>query len=393
MLAYTYIENGKFKLIEKTKPIILNEKDAIVKVTLASICSSDLHIKHGSVPKAKPGITVGHEMVGIVEEVGEGVKKVKPNDRVCVNVETFCGECFFCQRGFVNNCEDENGGWALGCRIDGGQTAYVRVPYTDQGLILIDDEISDEQAFLVGDVLATGYWAMKISEIKKEDTVLIIGAGLTGICTLLCVMLKTPKQIIIAETDEQRISFIKEHYPNVIVFNPLKKDAVHFIKQYTEQRGADKQIIIAETDEQRISFIKEHYPNVIVFNPLKKDAVHFIKQYTEQRGADVVLEVAGTQETFKIAWEYARANAIATIVALYEKNQSLPLPKMYRKNLTFKTGGVDGCDCDAILQLIKEGKIDTTPLITHTYPLEQIEEAYELFENKRDGVIKVAIKP
>ena len=157
MLAYTYIENGKFKLIEKTKPIILNEKDAIVKVTLASICSSDLHIKHGSVPKAKPGITVGHEMVGIVEEVGEGVKKVKPNDRVCVNVETFCGECFFCQRGFVNNCEDENGGWALGCRIDGGQTAYVRVPYADQGLNLIDDEISDEQALLVGDVLATGY--------------------------------------------------------------------------------------------------------------------------------------------------------------------------------------------------------------------------------------------
>ena len=120
------------------------KKNAIVKVTLASICSSDLHIKHGSVPKAKPGITVGHEMVGIVEEVGEGVKKAKPNDRVCVNVETFCGECFFCQRGFVNNCEDENGGWALGCRIDGGQTAYVRVPYADQGLSLIDDEISDE---------------------------------------------------------------------------------------------------------------------------------------------------------------------------------------------------------------------------------------------------------
>lgn len=94
-----------------------------------------------------------------------------------------------------------------------------------------------------------------------------------------------------------------------------------------------------------------------------------------------------------MAWECARANAIVTIVALYEKNQSLPLPKMYGKNLTFKTGGVDGCDCDEILQFIKEGKIDTTPLITHTYPLEQIEEAYELFENKRDGVIKVAIKP
>ena len=108
MLAYTYLEKGKFALIEKPKPILLHERDAIVKVTLASICSSDLHIKHGSVPRAVPGITVGHEMVGIVEQVGNKVTHVKPGDRVTVNVETFCGECFFCQNGYVNNCTDEN---------------------------------------------------------------------------------------------------------------------------------------------------------------------------------------------------------------------------------------------------------------------------------------------
>ena len=119
MLTYTYVSEGTFALMEKPKPVLQHERDAIVKVTLASICSSDLHIKHGSVPRAVPGITVGHEMVGIVEEVGSAVTNVKPGDRVTVNVETFCGECFFCKKGFVNNCTDQNGGWALGCRIDG----------------------------------------------------------------------------------------------------------------------------------------------------------------------------------------------------------------------------------------------------------------------------------
>lgn len=190
MQTYTYVSKGKFELMEKPKPVLMHERDAIVKVTLASICSSDLHIKHGSVPRAVTGITVGHEMVGIVEEVGTAVKNVKPGDRVTVNVETFCGECFFCKKGYVNNCTDENGGWALGCRIDGGQAEYVRVPFADQGLNKIPDKVTDRQALFVGDVLATGYWAARISEITEDDTVLIIGAGPTGICTLLSVMLK-----------------------------------------------------------------------------------------------------------------------------------------------------------------------------------------------------------
>ena len=115
MKAYTYIEKGHFALIEKPKPELQEPTDAIVRVTLGSICTSDLHIKHGSVPRAVPGITVGHEMVGVVEQVGTDVKSVKPGDRVTVNVETFCGECFFCKHGFVNNCTSPHGGWALGC--------------------------------------------------------------------------------------------------------------------------------------------------------------------------------------------------------------------------------------------------------------------------------------
>ena len=343
MQAYTYVEKGKFALLEKPKPVLLHERDAIVKVTLTSICSSDLHIKHGSVPRAVPGITVGHEMVGVVESVGSAVTHVKPGDRVTVNVETFCGECFFCKKGFVNNCTDENGGWALGCRIDGGQTEYVRVPFADQGLNKIPDGVIDRQALLVGDVLATGFWAARISEITAEDTVLILGAGPTGICTLLCVMLKQPKRIIVCEKDESRVRFINKHYPEVLTVSP-------------------------------------------------DECLNFVRTNSDHGGADVVLEVAGAESTFRLAWECARPNAIVTVVALYDKAQVLPLPDMYGKNLTFKTGGVDGCNCEETLHLIAEGKLDTEPLITHTYPLSRIEEAYELFENRRDNVIKVAVE-
>jgi alcohol dehydrogenase len=281
-------------------------------------------------------------MVGTVEQVGADVKTIRPGDRVTVNVETFCGECFFCRNGFVNNCTDPDGGWALGCRIDGGQAEYVRVPYADQGLNKIPDSVSDRQALFVGDVLATGFWAARISEIKEDDTVLIIGGGPTGICTLLCVMLRNPKKVILCEKSQERQAFVRNNYPSVQVISP--EDCVR----------------IART--------------------------------LERRGADIVIEVAGAEDTFRLAWECARPNATVTVVALYDKPQVLPLPQMYGKNLTFKTGGVDGCDCAEILSLIEEGKIDTTPLITHNYPLSRIEEAYKVFENKEDGVIKIAIE-
>ena len=342
MKAYTYIEPGKFALVDKKKPELQESTDAIVRVTLGSICTSDLHIKHGSVPRAVPGITVGHEMVGVVEQIGSDVKGVKPGDRVTVNVETFCGECFYCKHGYVNNCTSSHGGWALGCRIDGGQTEYVRVPLATQGLNRIPDNVSDEQALFVGDVLATGYWAASISEITQDDTVLIIGAGPTGICTLLCVMLKQPKRIIVCEPSEERRHFVKEHYSEILLTTP-------------------------------------------------EECLDFVMKTSDHGGADRVIEVAGAKTTFQLAWQCARPNAVVTIVALYDESQQLPLPNMYGKNLTFKTGGVDGSHCDEVLQLIEQGKIDTTPLITHRFPLSRIDEAYNIFENKEDGVIKIAI--
>ena len=291
-----------------------------------------------------PGITVGHEMVGVVEEVGDAVRRVRPGDRVTVNVETFCGSCFFCQHGWVNNCTDPNGGWALGCRIDGGQAQYVRVPYADQGLDPIPDTVTDRQALFVGDILATGYWASQITPVGPEDTVLILGAGPTGICTLECVLLQSPRRVIVCDKDPSRLALVRAHWPQVMTVGP---------EQVRELTAA----------------------------------------YSAHGGADAVLEVAGSAETFRLAWQCARPNAVVTVVALYDGPQTLPLPEMYGKNLTFKTGGVDGCRCGEILELIAQGKLDTTPLITHTFPLRDIEEAYRLFESRADGVIKVAVDP
>ena len=344
MLAYTYMEKGVFELKEKSKPMLKDSRDAIVRVTLSSICTSDLHIKHGGVPRAVPGVTIGHEMVGVVESIGTEVTAVKPGDRVTVNVETFCGHCFFCRHGYVNNCIDSQGGWSLGCRIDGGQAEYVRVPYANQGLTVIPDNVSDEQALFVGDILATGFWSVRIADITPGDTILVFGAGPTGICTMLCALLKSPRNIILCEKDSQRLQFVQKNWPNILTVSP------------------------------------EH-------------VLEFTRRNSEHGGADRVFEAAGADETFQLAWQCARPNAIVTIPALYHHPQILPLPDMYGKNLTFQTGGVDGCDSFELLQLISEGKLDTTKLITHTFPLNEIDTAYKMFENKTDGVFKIAIKP
>ena len=346
MKAVVYKEKGVFSLEERPRPSLRDPKDAIVKITLCSLCSSDIHIKHGSVPRAVPGTIVGHEMVGEVVETGPAVTKCRPGDRVAVNVETFCGECFFCQRGFVNNCTDEHGGWALGCRIDGGQAEYVRVPFADNGLNLIPEGVSDEQALFTGDILSTGYWAAQISEIKKGDTVLVLGAGPTGLCTLMCAALYEPGAIICTDISEERLELVRS------------------------RKLADQ-----------------------VLNPLKEDTVEAVRAMTGGRGADVVIEAAGGEDTFRMAWEAARPNGTVCVVAMYEEAQQLPLPDMYGKNLTFKTGGVDANACDEILRLIAEGRLDTTCLITHRFTLDQVMEAYDIFENKKEHVMKIAVKP
>lgn len=345
MKAVVYEGEGKVTLTERPIPVLEENTDAIVRVTLTTICSSDIHIKHGAVPLAVPGTILGHEFVGIVEETGKSVTRFHKGDRVAVNVETFCGTCYFCKRGYVNNCTDKNGGWALGCRIDGGQAEYVRIPFADNGLTKIPDSVSDEEALFTGDLLSTGYWGASLAEIKEGDTVAVIGAGPTGLCTMMCAKLYQPAHIVAVDVDESRLALAKE------------------------QGLAD-----------------------VVINPEKEHVCKVIASLTEGRGADAVLEAAGGEHTFELAWQAARPNAVVCVIAMYEKDQVLPLPQMYGKNLIFKTGGVDGCHCGEIMELIKEGKLDARCLITHRTTLNHIMEAYKVFEQKKDHVIKYAIR-
>ena len=346
MKSVVYKDVGNFEIQDRPLPEIQKPTDAVVRITMSSICSSDLHIMDGSVPRAVKGTVVGHEAVGIVESVGESVSRFKVGDRVAVNVETFCGDCFFCRRGYVNNCEDPNGGWAIGCRIDGVQASHARIPYADNSLSLIPENVTDESALFTGDILSTGYWAADISEIKEGDVVAIIGAGPTGLCCSICSKLHNPSKIIMIDISDERLEHARKYGIGDVFLNPEKDDI---------------------------------------------DSV--IKSYTDGRGADIVMEVAGGKDTFQTAWKIARPNATVSIIAMYPEGQMIPLPDMYGKNLTFKTGGVDASKCDEILKLISEGKIDTDPLITHRYPFSRIMEAYELFRNMEDGVIKVAIIP
>lgn len=291
MLAAVYCGNGKIELQERNVPEIIESRDAIVRVTLSTICSSDLHIRNGAVPRAIPGTILGHEFVGEIEQVGPGVKTFKKGDRVAANCITFCGECYFCRKGFINNCE--HGGWELGCRIDGCQAEYVRVPYADMGLTKIPDGVTDKNALFLGDILSSGYFGAELSEIHPGDIVAILGAGPVGLCTALCANLFGAARVVLIDPDESRLTVAKK----------LK------LADYTISR-----VESAETQ---------------------------IRELTQGRGADAVVEAAGGKNSFQIAWKIARPNAAIAVVAMYEEDQVLPLPKMYGKNLRFKTGGVE----------------------------------------------------
>lgn len=343
MKALIWNKDGTTALIEKEYPQIKDSKDAIVKVTLSSICTSDLHIIKGYVPRAISGTVLGHEFVGEVVEVGKDVKNLQIGDRVAANCETFCGECFFCQKGFVNNCE--KGGWELGCTIDGCQAEFVRVPYADNGLTKLPNNITYENALFTGDILSSGYWGAELCEITPEDTIAIIGSGPVGLCAMASAKIFNPKNIIAIDIDNSRLTLAKNKN----------------LANYT-------------------------------LNPNETNIEKAILELTNGRGANKVIEAAGSNQTFEMAWKIARPNAIVAIVAMYEQNQTLPLPLMYGKNLIFKTGGVDANKCKKIIELISEGKLNTDFLITHKFNINNIKEAYNFFESKQDNCLKIAIE-
>lgn len=343
MLAFVFHGKGDVKLETRPIPKILEERDAIVKVKCSTICTSDLHIIHGAVPNTTPNIILGHEFCGEVVEVGSQIKNLKPGDRVSANCETFCGSCWFCQRGFINNCV--NGGWKLGHIIDGCQAEYVRVPFADTGLTKLPENVSYEQALFVGDILSSGYFGAELAEIKEGDCVVILGAGPVGLCTAQCARLLGATTIIMSDINDQRLQVAKD------------------------QKLAD-----------------------VCVNPNKENLKEIAKRYTEGRGADAVVECAGGENTFQTAWDVARPNAIVALVAMYESDQVFPLPSMYGKNLIFKTGGVDARHCKELVNYIAEGKLNTDFLITHKGSLSDIMKGYKIFEEHIDGCLKWVVE-
>lgn len=347
MKALIHDGNGTIAIKERPKPEPVEPGDAIVRVTLSTICTSDLHIIHGAVPRALPNTVLGHEFVGVIEQVGENVTNLAPGDRVAVSCETFCGECFYCKRGWVNNCVQ--GGWELGCRLDGCQAEFVRVPYAEHTCSIIPDSVTDEDALFLGDIVATGQWGAEIAELERGCTVAVIGAGPVGLATMMCAKLAEPERIIAIDIDAKRLALAQE-------------------------RG-----LADETMDASV---------------MSLDAIETaVRNMTEGRGADAVVEAAGGSNTFEMAWRIARPNAVVVISAMYEGPQTLPLHEMYGKNLVFKTGGVDANNLDKTMSLVKDGRIDTSCLVSKRYPLNDILEAYRAFEAREDDCLKMIITP
>lgn len=346
MKALVHDGRGNISLQERPRPAILKSTDAIVRVTRSTICTSDLHIMRGAVPRAEPDTVLGHEFVGVVEETGTGVTRFRAGDRVAVNCETFCGTCFFCRRGWVNNCVE--GGWELGCRIDGCQAEYVRVPFADNAFTLIPDAVSDEDALFLGDILATGWWGARLADIEEGSTVAVVGAGPVGLTTMMCARLANPGCIIAIDRDGYRANLAAD-------------------------LGLADRIINGDAPLDTIEAA--------------------VRALTRHGGADAVIEAAGGDNTFEMAWRIARPNATVVVSAMYEQDQVLPLPRMYGKNLVFKTGGVDASGLDEVMRLIEQGKLDTSCLISKRYPLNDILEAYRAFEAHEDDCLKVVVTP
>lgn len=343
MRALVWLDIDKIELVEKPVPEIVEDSDAIVKVTFSSICTSDLHIIKGFVPNAQKGVVLGHEFVGEVVSVGSNVKSLQIGDRVSANCETFCGECYFCKRGYINNCEV--GGWHLGCSIDGCHAEYVRVPFADNGLKVLPKNVSYENALFVGDILSSGYFGAELCEIKQGDTVAIIGAGPVGLCAVQCAKFFGASKIILFDVNDSRLEKAKEYCFADVFINPNK----------------------------------ENYSNII-------------NEHTFGRGVDAVIECAGNDASFEMAWQIARPNSVIALVAMYENEQKLPLSKMYGKNLVFKTGGVDSIHCEKLLNLISQKVFNTDFLISKKVKFKDIINAYNDFEKDRNNILKICVR-
>jgi alcohol dehydrogenase len=345
MKAVVYRGPGKVTLEEKPKPKLGKSTDCIVKVIKTTICGTDLHIRKGDVPTVDIGRTLGHEGIGIIEEVGSAISNFKSGDKVLISCITSCGRCSYCKNKMYSHCE--LGGWILGNRIDGTQAEYVCIPFADTSLYPLPKNLDEESLVMLSDIFPTGYEAGVLKgQIKLGDTVAIIGAGPIGLATLLTAQFYSPSQIIVVDIDDFRL-------------------------QVAKKLGA-----------------------TMTINDSNTQAVEKIMQHTNQKGVDVSIEAVGTPQAFETCQLILAPGGFLANIGVHGRSVNLHLENLWHENITLTTALVDTFSIPALLRVVQSGKLHPEQLITHHFPLNNAMHAYEVFENaSKEQALKVILQP
>lgn len=331
MKALVYRGEHKIGLEDKPMPAIQKPTDAIVRILKTTICGTDLGIYKGKNPEIPMGTILGHEGLGIVEEVGGSVTQFKKGDKVLISCITSCGACEYCKKQLYAHCKD--GGWILGHMIDGTQAEYVRTPHADNSLYKVPATLDDEVAVLLSDILPTGHEiGVQYGNVKPGDTVAIVGAGPIGLAVLLTAQFYSPARIIMIDTDDNRLELAKE------------LGATH------------------------------------VINPTKENAEEAVFKIAAE-GVDVAVEAVGVPATWNICQHIVKPGAHIATVGVHGQKVDFELEKLWIKNLTVRTGLVNTNTTPMLIKVADSDKLPLKKLITHRFQLDQIEEAYKVFLN------------
>jgi len=345
MKALVYHGPGQKAWEEVPDPGILENTDAVVRVDAVTICGTDLHILKGDVPEVTPGRILGHEAVGTVEAVGSAVRTVTPGDRVLVSCITACGSCRFCREGHPGQCQG-GGGWILGHLIDGTQAEYVRVPFADNSTYLAPAGVTDESLLMVADILPTGYEVGVLNgHVCPGDVVAIVGAGPIGLSAIMGSRLYSPSHIVAIDQADSRLEAAK-------------------------QFGAD-----------------------ITINNQTQDPVDAVKELTGGLGADVTIEAVGVPATFELATALVRPGGHVANIGVHGQPATLHLEELWIKNVTITTGLVDTFSTPTFLRLLRGHQLPVEGFVTHTFALDEFEQAYDVFSRAADTrALKVCLK-
>ncbi len=324
------------------EPHIESSTDAVAKVTLSAICGSDIHIKHGMLPFVKPGTIIGHECCGVIEDVGSDVYYFKKGDRVVASAAFSCGKCFYCRHQQAQLCE--RGGVFGTFETQGSQAEYVRIPFADNTLAKIPDNLTDEDVLFISDILCTGFHGVAEASVEVGDTVAVFGSGPVGLCAVACAQLFGPSLVIAVDIEDPRLNV-------------------------AEKLGA------------------------IPINASKEDPVARIKELTGGRGADVTIEAAGYEPTLMGCLQSKRRGGRVSILGLFGEPISFPIHQLCFDSFSMSIGLGDFRYMNELIKLIQKGKLDLKPIITHRLPLSEAIRGYEIFERQLEGCIKVLLKP